>query len=165
MGTRSTIALEFADGTVQQVYCHWDGYLSHNGRILQEHYSDPFKLQRLIALGGISSLDREIGEVHPFDQGYSVRSDVRRAAILAAYNAAKDAGWTTFYARDRGEPASVQYYTDISDYYQHCQEEEYDYILRNVKGTATWFVRCNATDGFWVTIERATLLEKQGTTA
>ena len=32
MGTRSTIALEFADGTVGQVYCHWDGYLSKIGR-------------------------------------------------------------------------------------------------------------------------------------
>jgi hypothetical protein len=56
MGTRSTIALEFADGTVQQVYCHWDGYLEHNGKILQEHYSDPFKLRDLIDLGDMSSL-------------------------------------------------------------------------------------------------------------
>ena len=48
MGTRSTIALEYADGTVHQVYCHWDGYLEHNGRILQEHYLDPFKLQEQI---------------------------------------------------------------------------------------------------------------------
>ena len=36
MGTRSTIALEYADGTVEQVYCHWDGYVSHNGLILSE---------------------------------------------------------------------------------------------------------------------------------
>ena len=40
MATRSTIALEFADGTVQQVYCHWDGYLDYNGKLLAEHYTD-----------------------------------------------------------------------------------------------------------------------------
>ncbi len=37
MATRSTIALEFADGTVEQVYCHWDGYLDHNGALLRDH--------------------------------------------------------------------------------------------------------------------------------
>ena len=56
MATRSTIALEFADGTVGQVYCHWDGYLAHNGKMLQEHYSDPFKLRDLIDLGDLSTL-------------------------------------------------------------------------------------------------------------
>ena len=45
MATRSTIALEFADGTVEQVYCHWDGYLAHNGLMLLEHYSNPFILR------------------------------------------------------------------------------------------------------------------------
>ena len=48
MSTRSTIAIELADGTVKQVYCHSDGYLSYNGRILFEHYSDPAKLEELI---------------------------------------------------------------------------------------------------------------------
>ena len=51
MGTRSTIALEFADKSVEQVYCHWDGYLEHNGMILLEYYSNPFILRDLIDLG------------------------------------------------------------------------------------------------------------------
>jgi hypothetical protein len=56
MGTRSTIALEFADGTVQQVYCHWDGYLSGVGAELRNYYSDPFKLAELIAGGDMSTI-------------------------------------------------------------------------------------------------------------
>ena len=48
MGTRSTIALEYADGTVHQVYCHWDGYLAYNGQMLLKHYSNPFILRDLI---------------------------------------------------------------------------------------------------------------------
>jgi hypothetical protein len=60
MGTRSTIALEFADGTVQQVYCHWDGYLSNNGRILNDSYMDPFKVKELVERGGMSSLESEV---------------------------------------------------------------------------------------------------------
>ena len=67
MATRGTIALEFADGTVGMVYSHWDNYLSHNGKILLENYTDPFKLQKLIDLGDLSSLGPDIGEKHEFD--------------------------------------------------------------------------------------------------
>jgi len=66
MGTRSTIALEYADGTVEQVYCHWDGYLEHNGVLLSKHYSNPFILRDLIDLGDISSLKPTVGTKHNF---------------------------------------------------------------------------------------------------
>ena len=56
MGTRSTIALEFADGTVEQVYCHWDGYLSGVGAELQSDYMDPFALRNLIDEGDMSTI-------------------------------------------------------------------------------------------------------------
>jgi len=60
MGTRSTIALEYADGTVGQVYCHWDGYLDNNGQILYTHYQDPFKVRELLDNGDMSSLGSDI---------------------------------------------------------------------------------------------------------
>lgn len=60
MGTRSTIALEYADGTVGQVYCHWDGYLANNGKILLNHYQDPFKVRALLDEGDMSSLDTSV---------------------------------------------------------------------------------------------------------
>lgn len=41
MSTRSTIAYENADGTIKKVYCHYDGYVRHNGKILAEHYEHP----------------------------------------------------------------------------------------------------------------------------
>ena len=56
MGTRSTIAIEFADNSVSQVYCHWDGYLDNNGAILQNYYMNPFKVKALVELGDFSSL-------------------------------------------------------------------------------------------------------------
>ena len=60
MATRSTIALEYADGTVGQIYCHWDGYLEHNGKILQSHYTDPFKVRELLDCGDTSTLDTSV---------------------------------------------------------------------------------------------------------
>ena len=146
MGTRSTIALEYADGTVEQVYCHWDGYLSHNGLILQEHYSDPFELQKLIKRGGISSLGNVIGKKHPFSSHTS-------AADKVAYEAAQEAGYTTFYTRDRGESLTVEKFENFAEYVENHQYEEFEYILRNVDGKATWFVDCGSTG--YVTLESA----------
>jgi hypothetical protein len=37
MGTRSRIGVMHGDN-VKSVYCHWDGYLEHNGEILLKHY-------------------------------------------------------------------------------------------------------------------------------
>ena len=49
MATRSTIAVVNPDNTVTQIYCHWDGYLSHNGRILKESYTDLNAVKELIS--------------------------------------------------------------------------------------------------------------------
>ena len=55
MATRSRIAIENQDGTVDSIYCHWDGYLSSVGKKLFNHY-DQEKLEKLLELGDISSL-------------------------------------------------------------------------------------------------------------
>ena len=83
MGTRSLIGKRLPDGQVRHIYVHWDGYPSHNGAILQEHYQDETKIDALLDEGAASSLAPEIGEAHDFDD----RPD----------------NWCTFYARDRGE--------------------------------------------------------------
>jgi len=141
MATRSTIALEFADGSVGQVYCHWDGYLSNNGKILQEHYSDPFKLRDLIDLGSISSLGPEIGEKHPFDNPHKYGTPEYFAEQASRRNI------TTFYGRDRGETDGVlaQYFKNFDEYVREHQYEEYEYILRR---NGRWYVCRNDNRGF-----------------
>jgi hypothetical protein len=131
MGTRSTIALEFADGTVEQVYCHWDGYLEHNGKILAEHYMDPFKVKELLALGGFSSLEATV-----------------EGTAATAYT-------------QRGEECRIEKYKDIADYRENVYGEEYDYILCQREGRAVWFVRSYATQGNWVSLEVAFEQQKE----
>ena len=141
MGTRSTIALEFADGTVEQVYCHWDGYLAHNGQILFQYYSDPFKLRDLIDLGDLSSLGRNLGNGHPFSKFGLKEEDPDFDQMIALCKQAEEEGWTTFYGRDRGETGTTsKKFKNYEDYVANHQYEEYEYILRNVDGKATWFV-------------------------
>lgn len=136
MATRSTIALEFADGTVQQVYSHWDGYLEHNGRLLVKHYSDPFKLRDLIDLGDVSSLKEEIGIQHAFSH---LDSEMPADEYEALYG-----NMTTFYARDRGETGTMAHkFTDFADYADNFQHEEYAYILRR---DGAWYVKQYSAD-------------------
>lgn len=156
MATRSTIALEFADGTVSQVYAHWDGYLAHNGKILLENYSDPFKLRELIDLGSVSSLGAKLGEQHPFSEFEIAKDDPERDAKLALVAKAKAEGWTTFYGRDRGESdVQANSFKDIKDYYENVCGEEYDYILSPRDGKPQWYVRYNDTQGNWIRLEHA----------
>ena len=139
MATRSTIALEFADGTIGQVYCHWDGYLAHNGKILQEYYTNPFIVRDLIDLGSLSSLRPTIGTKHPFSM---FEANMTQDEF---YNLYRD--MTTFYGRDRGEGEyEATYFKDYEHFLVDGQEEEYDYILRNVNGVATWFVSDHGSD-------------------
>jgi hypothetical protein len=56
MATRGTIAVQHADGTISQVYSHWDNYISHNGELLYKHYSTLEKVEALVAGGSISVL-------------------------------------------------------------------------------------------------------------
>ena len=132
MGTRSTIALEFADGTVQQVYCHWDGYLEHNGKMLLEHYSNPFVLRDLIDLGGLSSLRSTIGTKHKFSS-FELATKIEQRIHEET---TKD--MCTFYTRDRGEKLIVHKFNDFQDYLAHHQYEEYEYILRK---DGNWYVK------------------------
>jgi hypothetical protein len=136
MATRSTIALEFADGTVQQVYCHWDGYLSNNGKLLLENYSNPFTLRELIDLGDISSLRTTIGIKHAFSQFETKMSSEDYDKLYGEM--------TTFYGRDRGETGTgAKSFKDFADYKENFCHEEYAYILRK---DGNWYVKQYSKD-------------------
>lgn len=110
MGTRSTIGILNTDGTVHAIYCHWDGYYSHNGRILWENYVDEPKVRELIALGALSSLGENIGEKHNFN------------------NAPDDQ--CNAYGRDRGETdVDASVYESEAKFWSSGQE--YNYLYKN----------------------------------
>lgn len=50
MSTRSRIGILNADGSIDSIYCHCDGYLSYNGDILMHHYDTEDKVRALLKL-------------------------------------------------------------------------------------------------------------------
>ena len=92
MATRSTIWLK-DENSYKGVYCHWDGYLSNNGKLLLENYNTLEKVKELISFGFISSLDTTIDKCvfynrdreEDFDD-YEVSSLEEMGEFLEEYN-------------------------------------------------------------------------------
>jgi len=127
MGTRSRIGVMHGD-KCKSIYCHWDGYLSHNGAILQEHY-DSAKANHLVALGDLSSLRPNIGEKHafsPFDINMS------REEYDSQYG-----DMCLFYGRDREEKGT-----------EFAVDHTFDQFLERVDGCGAEYYYI-MQDGVW----------------
>ena len=124
MGTRSMIAIQNPyNKTVRAVYCHWDGYLEHNGAILAKHYAASPKVNNLIALGDLSSLRKEIGVKHAFST-FDLTTEEKEA-----YEA-EHGDSCTFYTRDRGEDAPFRVFADLKDAEEHYTWSDYYYCFK-----------------------------------
>lgn len=108
MATRSTIAIENLDGTVSQVYCHFDGYIDHNGVILQTKYNDRGLVEQLVSGGDISVLGSSVSPTPlSFDE---------------------PTAYTKYYSY-RGEDCPARVYGSFDDYEMNHQYEEYEYLF------------------------------------
>ena len=76
MSTRSNIAIENRNGSITSLYCHYDGYLSNNGKILAEHYSDPNKVRELFSGNGFRSLTTDPKDLDRYE-GTNDREEYR----------------------------------------------------------------------------------------
>jgi len=98
MATRSNIGKLNSDNTVSYIYCHWDGYPSHNGTILQEHYNTPEKVDALLVLGDMSVLGDTHDECKPYNyDGAGVVSIVleeyNSSPMISYFYLFTDEGW------------------------------------------------------------------------
>jgi hypothetical protein len=134
MATRSRIAIEKEDGTVESIYCHWDGYPENNGLILTENYKDHEKVQALIDLGDISSLAPNV-EAGP-DTGHTFNDPVDGVVVA--------------YGRDRGETGvGKKYHGYVPDFF-NGDIEEYGYLFTQ---EGQWLVKSWGRDNQPCTVE------------
>lgn len=110
MSTNSTITLRRKDRSETSIYCHWDGYIEGVGATLQLAYNTVEKIEKLLALGDLSSLayytEPKTSE-HNFEKP--------EQDICVAYH------------RDRGE-----------EFRQSGGENEYNYTFD--EATGVWYV-------------------------
>jgi len=111
MSTNSNIGIVNKDGSVESIYCHWDGYIEHNGLILMLYYQDEQKIRDLINLGDISSLHRNVN----IPEGISHNFESINDGICVAYH------------RDRGEDKHIALNDNVSDFLKK-RWQEYNYL-------------------------------------
>jgi hypothetical protein len=123
MGTRSAIGIKHGS-VIKAVYCHYDGYLEYVGRALLLYYQDSIKVNRLIAMGDMSTLGAAIGNKHAFND----RSNYLDDGI---------AEQCTFYERDRGEEnVSFRTFQTEQQFVDEFEAGEEFYYLYD---QGTWF--------------------------
>ena len=112
MSTRSTITLKTKEG-YRSIYCHYDGFPDHNGKILLNHYDTQEKVEELIALGSLSSLNKHLNPAEGDKHSHC--------------HPAK--GVTVAYARDRGEELVIHSYKTLNELAEDFQD--YNYIFND----------------------------------
>ena len=64
MGTRSNVAYATKDNKVFSSYCHYDGYIEHNGVMLLKHYNGEKQARDLVDNGYMSALKPTIEQIN-----------------------------------------------------------------------------------------------------
>jgi hypothetical protein len=132
MATRSCIGIKHGD-RIKGIYAHWDGYLDHNGVILQEFYSNSVDVNKLVATGDISSLGATVGEKVDFDTRWADEDYINVGRTHVAPQC-------IFYGRDREEKdtefKSFGSEAEFVEYYDDCGVEFF-YLFDN----GVWYVK------------------------
>jgi len=128
MSTRSRIAIKHPDGNIESIYCHWDGYPSGVGKILLENYSDTSKINVLMKLGDLSSLD-----ANPFpssDSNHSWENPEMNVSVA--------------YSRDRGDiDTESETHSTFEELCEYCREGYVNYLY--IWEDFCWYY-CNPRD-------------------
>jgi len=116
MGTRSNIGIVNEDDSVTAIYCHWDGYPSHNGKMLLNRYNDISIVNQLMLLGDLSSLREKL---YPNDSKPHTFQNQQDDVCVA-------------YGRERSESdVDCKIFKDIGDFEKLANntDAEYQYLF------------------------------------
>lgn len=119
MSTNSTITVKIKEDKYMSIYCHYDGYPSHNGQLLLDNYNTLDKATALVMLGDLSVLAAST----ECPSGHTFETPIK--------------GYTIAYGRDRGETDSAAV-TGFSLYHTHIngqREQAYNYVFEDGKWT------------------------------
>lgn len=126
MSTNSNIILRRKDDIYQYSYCHWDGYLEHNGNILYKYYDSIEKIEKLLSYGDISYLGSKL---NPSYRSKHTMEKPQKDVCL-------------FYHRDRKEPICRMHITMSPP-----ENQEYNYLFDSYVNM--WYVNCSETNNVW----------------
>ena len=117
MATKSTIAVIHEDHTISQIYCHYDGQLTHNGKLLSEKYDTLLRVEFLISKGDLNMLREKVTPNHDLEHSFN--------------NPQKDV--CLYYGRDGDNDDNVntepRKFANISDYRLYLKSQDLNYLF------------------------------------
>lgn len=143
MGTRSRIGLALGPDQIVSVYCHYDGYIQHNGRKLVEHFNTKSAVEELINGGDMSSL----WTLHTWNSE-PLKRVIHKAdgTTEVIYMEHPDGSWMM---KEEKEEPGPQYYSqrgedcpprmgDFDDFLSGKCDEEWCYLFTPGSGWQCW---------------------------
>lgn len=157
MSTRSYILMQNEDGSLDGIYCHFDGsydYPLSVGVILDKYYQDPNRVKQLIRLGDLSSIGAEISPgslVEKYGHWWNADKHVKNLPhnVQNSYYALQYLHCSAYY-RDwhQGDKPNIAHFASFDDFLHSADLDpciEYFYLMRPSKSRMTWFVMCDET--------------------
>ena len=114
MSTRSMIAIQDAEGACYAIYCHFDGYVSHMGRMLTTYFNSDEKAADLVNEGEVRAIE------------ISAENEV----VLEYFEPAFD-------------KREIEYYDTVVDMLNAFQNSDREYIYLWDDVIETWLYRKN----------------------
>lgn len=133
MSTRSYIGVQQKDGTIKGVYCHSDGYPSHNGALLLEYYNSEEMANKLVSLGDLSLLQENLEPSKEYDKplyDWRCKGDVKHS-----FDSPQN-GVTIAYHRDRNEKLNITIFKDEDSFYAEDTFIDYNYLFKD----GNWYI-------------------------
>ena len=129
MTTHASIAMLMNDNTVKMTTVHYDGYLTYVGKTLVKYYSDFDKTKKLIDLGEISWVGKELEP----SKMIKFSSEEFRKLSKAEQKKLKedDSNHTVAYHRDYGEELSNWKFKSIPAYLNFLKKGNYSWCDYN----------------------------------
>lgn len=126
MATRSAIGFKRIDGEILGIYCHYDGYLEHNGKYLGEHFNSRELAKALVSMGDMSGLGTTLEKNPDPNDGFKAFHD--------------DEKYSTFYHRDRGEKLSISKFGSTVEFSMEMRQSgaEFLYLWDDAKDEWRW---------------------------
>ncbi len=131
MGTKCLIGCINVHKGVKCISCHYDGYVDGVGLVLNDYYQNLRKIKRLLDLGNISVLGKDLYAKKGLKHSYM--HPVR--------------GVTIAYRRDRGDYHSqAKRLNSLEDFFDYYRKAGYGYAYLYDEILCTWFCLIGNSD-------------------
>ena len=97
MATRSFIGKLNKDDSITGIFCYWDGYPEHAGRILIDNYLTEQQVDQLLALGDLSSIDPALDKCESYSSRGEKGVEAKSYKDFQAFYEAGKSVWAEYY--------------------------------------------------------------------